>query len=302
MGVVATTVQLPTREHASGVLVPVDGWVRVTATTYATVRQRHVEVGTYVREGEVLFELASGRGMSSGITVGQRLLSDLHERRKALEARLHASVAKFEHDRNAQSASKESLEHRIEQLRIEVEAHDRRLSIANQRLQKGEALGAQGGLSGFALLDLSDELASKTATLAQKEEALAAAIADLEAQREELAALPKRKDAEIAQIRGDIHSLAMEETRILSDEMARILAPRAGHAYSIMVNAGDWIAPGDVLLEILPEGSHYKARLSVPSSGIGLRQRPSGQDSLSTLSFRRALIWIRAASDHLGRA
>ena len=269
IGVVTTTLQFPSRERARGVLVPVDGWVRVTATTYATVRRRHVDPGTSVRAGDVLFELASGRGMTSGMSIGQSLLSDLKERQTALKARLAASASKFEHDRKAQGAASESLQRQIEKLRIEVDAHGRRLGIANQRLQSGQALSDRGGLSGFALLDLADEVESRTATLALKERALAVALADLEASKARLAGLSKREDQEVAVIRGETHSLAMERTRILGNEMAKILAPRAGHASSIMANVGDWITPGDVLLDILPEGSLYKAQLSVGSSGIG---------------------------------
>lgn len=72
-----------------------------------------------------------------------------------------------------------------------------------------------------------------------------------------------------ATIAGQIHALAMEESRIQAQGAARVLAPRDGVVASVQAKAGDQLRPGEVLLDIVPEDRSLRARLFARSSAMG---------------------------------
>ena len=61
----------------------------------------------------------------------------------------------------------------------------------------------------------------------------------------------------------------MEESRLRIRNAANILAPRSGRVASVRGSPGDWLRPGDPLLDIVPEDSGLKARLFVASGAMG---------------------------------
>ena len=62
----------------------------------------------------------------------------------------------------------------------------------------------------------------------------------------------------------------MEDARIRVRDATHVLAPRSGRVASVRLSEGDWVRPGDALLDILPIDVDLKARLLVRSSSMGL--------------------------------
>ena len=86
------------KQPASGYLTPPEGWIRVTAGSVSLVRRCVVAAGDTVTAGDVLYELASGRGLDSGEPLERQLLVDLRERRSAVQAELDAMNSRFDNE------------------------------------------------------------------------------------------------------------------------------------------------------------------------------------------------------------
>lgn len=257
------------KEQATGYLTPAEGWSRVSARSFAVVRRCLVEAGDLVEVGDALYQLASGEGVAAGQAVESKLLDDVDKRRAALQTRLATVDAQYENDRLLHGKERESAERQIAHLEAEVESHMARLSIAKRQHRDGERLLASGALSESDLLDLADRVQSRAAVVATQKRELALLRSAQGTQDERLNLLELGREQARAVVLEQLHALAMEESRIRAQETGIVLAPRSGRIASVRIGEGDWVRPGDAMLDILPNGVGLEARLFAGSAAVG---------------------------------
>ncbi len=258
------------KEQATGHLVPIAGWSRISAQSFAVVRRRHFEAGDQVEAGDVLYEFASGDGLRRGMSVERKLLEDIKGRRKSLNVRLRAIDGQFENDRELQEKEHAAGRQQILHLNAEIASLEVRLEISQRQQRDGLRLKASGALADAKLLELEDRVESRSALLAATRRELARVRANQDTRRQQYARLSLDREAARATVVEQLHGVAMEEARIRVRDSTHVLAPRSGRVASVRVGAGDWIEPGDTLLDILPSDVDLKARLFVNSGAMGL--------------------------------
>ena len=276
LGIFATTFQFARKDSAAGHLVPKAGWSRVTASRNAVVARCKIANGQQVEAGDVLLELSSGYGVGGGIPVGQKLLMDLAERKRTLNTRIDAGRAAYEHNRQDHEVQTKSLDNQEARLTEELEAHRRRVAMANRRLLLARTLMRRGVLSESDVMALVDELEARKGTLASKGRELERLQAQRFARLHSAGGTDASWAAAQAALVDELHALSMEETRIRSDLLATVLAPRSGRVSSLRVDVGDWIEVGDVIVDIIPQDVELIARLFVASRAVG--QVTEGQE------------------------
>lgn len=265
----ATTFKFARKETATGHLAPIAGWSRVSAQSFGVVQQRFVEAGDRVETGDVLFEMTSGVGLNAGVSVETRLLEGLGEKQATFQAQLAAIQRQFENERALMKREREAAEQQIDLLKTEIGSGSARLAIARQRYRDGQRLKASGALSESDLLELADRVQSLSSMVVAPQRELARHQTILDTHEQRLLRLELNRERDEATILDHLHALAMEESRLRARNAAGVLAPRAGRVASVLGNPGDWLSPGDPLLDIVPEGSGLKARLYATSSAIG---------------------------------
>lgn len=269
LAIFATAFEFARKDTVAGHLVPRAGWSRVTASRNAVVTQCNVENGQRVEAGEVLLELSSGHGVGNGVPVGQRLLTDIAERKRALSTRIDAEKAVYEHRQQDHRLQIKSLDDQEARLIEDMGAHRRRVAIANRRLVQARVLLRRGGLSESDVITLADDLESRKSTLALKGRELE----QLQAQRFTRLHLMGEAEASWtatqAALADQLHTLSMEDTRVRSDLQVHVLAPKNGRVSSLRIEVGDWIEVGDVIVDVIPEDAELIARLSVSSRAVG---------------------------------
>lgn len=272
----ATSFEFARKDSVGGHLVPRAGWARVTASRNAVITRCNVANGEEVQAGDVLLELSSGHGDGGGVPVGQKLLIDIRERKRTLEARIDAARSEYEHNRRDHKVQTRSLDDQEKRLTDELSSHRRRVAMANRRVVQARVLTQRGVLSESDVMALVDELESRKSVLASKGRELE----QLRAQRLARLNLAGGADASWvaaqAVLADQLHALSMEETRIRLDLQATVLAPRSGMVSSLRVDAGDWIEIGDAILDIVPQDAELIARLFVASRAVG--QVTEGQE------------------------
>ena len=257
------------KERAVGYLTPVSGWSRVSARTFGVVRARHVEDGAFVDLGDVLYEIASGEGLDERLSVERKLLTDIAARREALQGRLATIEAQIENDRSIHEDQRASLRTQIVHVESEFAAHEAGLAVARRQYRVGQRLRASNALSESGLLDLMDRMQSRTALVASKRREVAELRAALDSQQAQLAQRELEREETRATVVEQILGLAMEESRIQARDSGNVLAPRTGRVASVRAEEGDWVQPGDALLDVVPDDYELKGRLFASSSAMG---------------------------------
>ncbi|MYD97553.1 MAG: HlyD family efflux transporter periplasmic adaptor subunit [Gammaproteobacteria bacterium] len=257
------------KQKVSGYLAPSEGWIRVTAGSVSLIRRCVVAEDDLVAVGDVLFELASGDGFEAGQPLEAKLLSDLKERRVALQAQLDALDARFDNEQDLLDNTHAANENEIRELRVETRALATRLAIAVRQHDKGLQLVETGALAESDAMLLDDRVQSQRAALASKHQNLERAQSSLHALPLHRRRLESERQEHRAVILERLHALAMDESRLLADRDGRILAPRNGRIASIRARSGEWIRPGEPLLDILPTEVDFEARLFAGAAAMG---------------------------------
>lgn len=265
----AVSFEFARKEPARGYLVPASGWTRVAATSFGVVRHRLVEAGDSVESGDVLFDLAPGEGLQKGVTLHEKLIDEVQAQRTVLESQ--DDVLQAQHTNDLRRLERESrlAKDELASLEREIGWHHDRLRIAERRFADGRQLYDGGALSAADLLSLFDAVRTLAIPIAEKERAAAAVRSSLSGIEDRREQLTLSSEAKRTNIRERLHDLAILEHRTRSAGGARILAPRSGIVASIRVRVGDSVAPGQRLLDILPDDTNLHARVFAPSAAIG---------------------------------
>ena len=267
--VFAATYEFARKEMATGHLTPVGGWSQVRAQWSAIVRHRLVEAGSIVEAGDVLYELGSGDGLEAGTSVEGKLLDDIRQRRAALEAQLPVIEARARNGLALKEGERAAAAQQVRHLETEIRSLEARRTIARQQHLRGRGLQTKGALSEFDVMELADRVEMLSALIAAPKRELVRLRTALRSHQEQVHQLELSRRQEENAVLERIHALAMEESRLRARESGTVLAPRAGRVASVRAGPGDWVAPGDALLDILPADAELKARLFVSSLGIG---------------------------------
>ena len=257
------------KELATGHLTPVAGWSQVRAQWSAVVRRRLVEAGGIVQAGDALYELGSGDGLAAGTSVEGKLLDDVRQRRAVLEAQLPVIEARARNALALTESEKAASWQQVGHLEAEIRSLEARRAIARQQHLRGQSLRNRGALSESDLMELADRVEMLSALIAAPRRELVRLQSSLRSHQEQVHQLELARQQEENTVLERIHALTMEESRLRARESGTILAPRAGRVASVRAGPGDWVAPGDALLDILPMDAELKARLFVSSLGIG---------------------------------
>ncbi len=217
----------------------------------------------------MLYELASSDGLRQGMSVERKLLQDTQGRRKALNARLKAIDAQLENDRELEDKEGASDVQQALYLEAQIASLEARVRISQRQHRDGLRLKASGAVAHATLLELADRVESRSALLAATRRELARVRSAQDMRRQQYARLALDREEARATVVEQLHGVAMEEARIRVRDSTHVLAPRSGRVASIRVGAGDWVRPGDELLDILPNDVGLKARLFVSSAAMG---------------------------------
>lgn len=269
LGGFATTFEFARKEQVQGFLTPASGWARIRAKSSGVVRRRFVTPGDLVQSGDVLLEVSSGDGLQRDLTVQEQMLAEIQGRRAALQARLELLGA--EHERNLRLLTQQNMADRkkLSRLNDEVGLSQVNVRIAQKRRRDGQRLVSSGFLSWADLAKLDEELRLRMLSLSQRQGEVEQLWAALTANETRLETLALERDLKQAQIKEQLHALAMDESRLRNEGAFRYLAPRSGAVASVQVRAGDAVQPGKLLLDIVPPEGELEARLFAPPAAMG---------------------------------
>ncbi len=256
------------KARIGGVLVPDLGVIRLVPPVAGRVLERHVHEGQTVRAGEVMFVLAL-EGSTLSTDVQARVQRSLEERRHSLEeaARQQALLAEGE----MLSMQRRLDEMKREQGQIEAEAalHRQRLALAQQSLERLEALSRDQFISSAQVQTKKEEvlgLQAQAQALQRQSAALARDRAALEGERR---GLPVQLKSRQGAIERDLASLSREAAEQDAVRQIVVRAPQDGTVSSVLAEPGQSVSPASALASLIPAGAQLQAHLFAPSGAVG---------------------------------
>lgn len=277
----AFVIQVPSRLHAPGVLLPVGGLTTIPAEQSGVIDEVLVKPGDIVAAGSTLMTLVVDRTLADGIGSYQtRSLSAAHQKQLLLERRARERNA-FDARMRSMRLEETALNSTLVLLRARCENAARQVELANADYRRLKTLASQGHaasrdvepaeLRWLQAMALLDQLRSRQI----ETEAAAGRISqEMVAERQSFQALD---------LNLEIESERLAERAVELDGLSRraVVAPMRGHLADVLVSAGKPVNVGNALVTMHPPGAEMEARLYLSSAAAGRAE--AGQEAVLKL-------------------
>ena len=256
------------KERVTGMVMPVDGVVRLRAPENAVVSTLAVKEGQQVKAGDLLVELTQERFSDEGSTQAlvdkniaqqrERMLSQISENTKSGRA---SSAAILERGRRA-AADLKNIAEEIRLQEQQVQSSEAMLRNLKPLVDEKIVSDMQYQQQNNQLLDLRARLE----TLKRNRSALQSEIATA---RSEAAATNARTANDQSLLERTVMALEQDRMQRRATSVTQIRAPIAGMVTAMTAVVGQRVDPTTTLAALVPSGSRMEAVLFVPSSAIG---------------------------------
>ncbi len=261
------------RVAASGMLVSSAGLLDVRSPEVGVLDALRVEPGQRVNQGEVLATLfvdtyADGPNLP-GNPVGSKVESVLSQQIAHVQAELDAARTAATLRQRALQDELELDTRQLEALEVLRQTQEVELVDARRFQQRAQTLG-RGALSEVQLRSYRAEVVAHELALAEAE------LRAMELQRRlartgaELQAVPLDSARSLAGIEARLAELRLSSTRNAASRRIELRASRSGVIAEALSSVGQPVDRGQLLLQLMPEGSELEAELWLPSEAIGM--------------------------------
>jgi membrane fusion protein len=257
------------RSTVAGLLVPDAGLIRVTAPQLGIVTEKLVSEGQKIKKGELLYTLSGERQTATVGGVEEEISAQVRIRGKLLDGEQTKT-------RLLKTEESEALRRRIDGLREEGRKLGAAIALQKQRVALAEAgekryadLLAQDFVSREQYEQKKADQLDQATRLEGLQREQINASRELEARQKELVALRLKYDNQVSQLGREIANNLQELSISEGRRGVSVLAPDAGVATAPLVDVGQTVESGRLLVSVVPAGSQLVANLYAPSRGAG---------------------------------
>lgn len=256
------------KARVAGVVVPDLGVIRLVPPSPGRVLARHVVEGQAVRAGDVMFVLA---------LPGSTLAGDAQERvQRSLEDRRRILEDSRRHQEQLEESQRSTLQRRLDetkreqaQLDAEVLLHRQRLALAQQALERLDALSRDQFISPAQVQTKREEVIGLQAQEQAVERQRATLARDRAALEGELRSLPMMAKNRRGEIDSELAALAREAAERDAVRQIVVRAPQDGTVSAVLAEPGQSVSPASALASLIPAGATLQAHLFAPSGAVG---------------------------------
>jgi membrane fusion protein len=257
------------KAQVPGVLMPVEGLIRIIPPQGGVVTETMAREGSSVEQGDILLVLSNERA-SEGVKSAERRISALLESRRTSlrsdQKQLTQQSLQHAVDLRRRMADMES---EISRITGQAELQQRRIALMEATVRRYEELLASRYMPALQVQEKQAELIDQQQRLADLVRARAAVertLADTryEAARQEI---QTQRDQEASE--RDIAALEQELTESEARRTMFVRAPRSGIVTAMTAEPGQATVAGQPVAAILPNGGELEAELYVASRSIG---------------------------------
>ena len=264
------------KARLTGLLVPSQGRLNITAPQAGTLAQLPVVEGQSVQAGDVLLVLHTERSSLLNGAVGdtsERLALQIEARSQTLQTERTLRELQTRQREQVLADRIHTLQAEQRQAEEECSLQQRRLALARKTLARHEQLAQEGFVAEAQVQTRQEELIDVTARLQSLERARLALQHDIQALMGERAALVAQLDSDLNQIERNRAALSQEATENAARTSTVITAPYAGTITALDLRAGQSVQMGQTLATLVPvadpKQAALQAHLFAPSHTAG---------------------------------
>lgn len=253
-----------------GIVAPTKGVVRVVPTMGGTVATCLVLEGQEVKAGDVLFVL---RNESTSATRGetQKIVSSLLGMRRDSLAEDQTQLRKQLNNRvDALHQRVIDFQGALSQIEEQISLQRRRVSLAEDALNRYRTLATQGFVSAAQTQDRQSDLLDQRQRLADLERTKAATSRDLVATRTESVDIQTQAYRDRSAVQRNVAVIEQDLTENEGRRETFVRAPLAGVVRTVTAEPGQFVSTTQAIASIIPIGSNMEVVLYAPSRAIGL--------------------------------
>jgi membrane fusion protein len=257
------------RSKVAGQLVPHLGLSSVVAPGNGVVARVIPEEGAQVRAGQPLALIDVPRATADGTDARMAMRDGLDARADTTRALGESEVQQVDAQMAGTLAQLQAARQELRQIDVEIATRRDQERIGTETVDRYQRVAEQRYVSQVQLNQQRQSLLEmKNARLVLERQVtqLRRTVAQLE---QSLRELPARRRGLQASSRRELATLAQERIQEESNGQLLLKAPVAGLVAARLAEPGESVQGGQVLLSLLPAGSHLLAQLQVPSRAIG---------------------------------
>jgi len=262
----------------AGTLVPASGAIRVFAMQSGLVRGRPVREGERVSAGEELLRLVDVRATRQDGPVGEATIAIAARRSTDTRRQREQTRAALRSERETYLQRISGLEAERVELDGELDAIRAREWLAQDTLRRFDELERLGFVSPAQRQQKAQESLEHRTRRHAASRARLALDREIAGLRLSLTEIEARSRAQISALDAQLAGLDQELLDRRAGAEAVVTAPAAGTVAALLVESGQVVGSGAILLTLLPEGSPLQAHLFAPSRAVGFIR--AGQDVL----------------------
>ena len=268
--------QVTRKSKLSGILVPMEGTLNLSALQAGTLLDVQVKEGDAVRSGQVLMVIGTDRFTSKG-EASLLIAQSMEKRRASLQSERSLDAVQFRQRQQATSDRLRSLEAEQRQAEGELETVRRRFELAKKTVDRYAELAKTGFVADIQLQQKQEDLLDLTTRQTTAERSMISIRRDSQALRAEQAANVSALQGQLVVIDRSLASLTQEGTENNARRELVITAPQPGTVTALMANKGQNVQPGQTLATMIPSTldgrpSRLEAQLYAPSRTVGFVQ------------------------------
>jgi len=239
------------KTRVAGLTVPVEGSVSVAAPIAGVVGPMQLQEGVRVKQGDVLFTIASARHGKNG-DVGDFVSQQI-------DARSLALVAEENILRRQARDSRVHLQTRLNNMRDELESIGQQIKLAKRRevlaaaaLARIQKLQGSGFVSGSQVEQKNEELLDASMKVAELIRAKSQTDQNVELLLGEMNDVDHRLSTDIERLVGAKAGLVQEKAQSIANLETSVVAPVGGFVTGINNRSGQSVAAGQLMATIIP--------------------------------------------------
>ena len=277
----AFVIQVPSRLHAPGVILPVGGLTTISAEQSGVIEEVLVKPDDMVASGSTLMTLVVDRTLVDGIGSYQtRSLSAAHQGKLLLQRRNRERNA-FDARLRSMLLEQTALKSTLDLLRTRIQNAARQGELAAADYQRLKTLASQGHVARRDVEPAELRWLQAMALLDQLRSQQIEAQAAIGRISEEMVA--ERQSFQALDLNLEIDSERLAERAVELEGLSRraVTAPMRGKLVDVLGSAGKPVSVGDALVTMHAPDAEMEARLYLSSASAGRAE--AGQEAVLKL-------------------
>jgi membrane fusion protein len=257
------------RETVGGYLVPDAGLAKVYARSSGVVLHSAVKEGVFVKAGEQLITVSTGRATEDTSDIDAAIIEEL----KSVEADMEQKIM---HEQSLQlieskrlSASINGLSKEIDQLKAQFSTVKEQYEMSQKRVRDLKALLEKGYASDNQYLEQYNKSLQAKLEHDNMMRLITSKTNSFESSGFDLEQLPIKLMLKLTELRRSISETKQRRLNIEGQRLFTLHAPTSGRVTALQAHEGQAVSITRPVLAIMPEGAKFEAHLYVPTRAIG---------------------------------